>query len=389
MKQLGKNIILLLLIGGSVWAAASTAAAPVAIEYFYQPGCHDCEDVAAFILPQLEEQFPGQYRLHRYDMGIKENVLRLLRRQRQLHVADNPTVVIIVNGSVYLGGYDRIAAQLLPAVRAATAAPPTTHADAATADHAPVATAPSAPRELEQEVSFTPAMVIMAGLADGINPCVFSTLVFFLTLLLTLRVSRTKLLLSGGVYCLAGFLTYLALGFGMFRFLKLLTGYSLLRTGLNLVLLGLLLGLAMVSFRDAWRYYRTRQAAAVMLQLPDRIKTGIHRLMRRGLRYRLLLPGIFGIGVAVTLLESVCTGQVYIPTLILLTREAGPTSRWFFYLLLYNLMFILPLIILFLALGFGASMTRLLRWSRRNVIIGKIFLGVLFLGLAAILLHSW
>lgn len=108
--------------------------------------------------------------------------------------------------------------------------------------------------------------------------------------------------------------------------------------------------------------------------------------MRNGLKFRYLLPGAFTVGVLVTVLESVCTGQVYLPTLVLMSREFGAGSRWFGYLLLYNLMFILPLLLLFLAAWRGTSMPVFLNWSRKNVVAGKTALGCLFLLLAALML---
>ena len=108
--------------------------------------------------------------------------------------------------------------------------------------------------------------------------------------------------------------------------------------------------------------------------------------MRKGLNFRYLLPGTFLIGCLVTLLESACTGQVYVPTLVLMSREAGAGSRWFLLLLLYNVMFILPLLILFLAAWRGTTLSVFLHWSKANVVQSKIALGVFFLLLVSILI---
>jgi hypothetical protein len=147
----------------------------------------------------------------------------------------------------------------------------------------------------------------------------------------------------------------------------------------------LLVGFAALSFLDAWRFHQTGNPSSVTLQLPDRIKDRIHRTMKAGLRYNRLLPAVFVVGILVTALESVCTGQVYVPTLALLARAEGPASRWFVLLLLYNLMFILPLAVLLVLVWRGLGTPRLLAWSRRHVVPAKILLGLLFLALAAIL----
>ena len=83
--------------------------------------------------------------------------------------------------------------------------------------------------------------------------------------------------------------------------------------------------------------------------------------MRCGLKYRFLLPGAFMIGVIVTVFENICTGQVYVLTLVLMSKEFGFGSRWFGFLLLYNLMFILPLLVLLLAALRGTTTSIFLR----------------------------
>jgi len=107
--------------------------------------------------------------------------------------------------------------------------------------------------------------------------------------------------------------------------------------------------------------------------------------MKYGISYQTLLPGIFLIGILVTVFESVCTGQVYIPTLVLMTKDASGL-KWMLLLLLYNLMFILPLVIIFIAVFKGVKTPRLLEWSKRNVFISKLGLGCFFLLLAAVML---
>ncbi len=99
-----------------------------------------------------------------------------------------------------------------------------------------------------------------------------------------------------------------------------------------------------------------------------------------------LLPGIFLTGILVTILESVCTGQVYIPTLVLMAKETGGI-KWFLLLLLYNLMFILPLLLIFVIVYRGVSTMQLIRWSRHHIIFSKYLLAALFLLLALLILY--
>ena len=347
------------------------------IEYFFQPSCKECQKADVFILPQLEERYAGRYLLKKYDIGIKENYLRLVAYQERLHIDDNAPVCMIINGTIYLGGYKQIESRLFSLLDSPQAIPP---------PPASVSGNSSGKILRRRVASFSWGAIGVAGLVDGINPCVFTTLIFFLSLLSASKITGRKLLLVGGTYCIACFLAYLALGLGLFRFLKLLSGYHLLQEILEGALLFLLILLAFLSFRDAWKFRTHQDPRELVLQLPDNIKQKIHAVMRRGLQYRYLLPGAFAIGVVVTALESVCSGQIYLPTLTLMVKEGGSDIRVVGYLLFYNLMFILPLLFLFAAAYCGISSAKFLRWSKMNVLYGKYALGCFFLLLAGILI---
>jgi hypothetical protein len=97
-----------------------------------------------------------------------------------------------------------------------------------------------------------------------------------------------------------------------------------------------------------------------------------------------LVVGGLVIGAAVTVMESICTGQVYVPTLVLVIKSGRSAATAVAYLLLYNVMFILPLVVVFDLTFFGLRTGTLLDWSKRNVVVSKILLGVFFLVMAAL-----
>lgn len=211
------------------------------------------------------------------------------------------------------------------------------------------------------------------------------------------------MLMMGIPFCLASFATYTALGFGLLSVLHRLQGFGAAQTMLEAVMLGVLGIFAFLSFRDAYRFGMSGNASDVTLQLSDAMKGRIHRVMRWGVRKRgksgspcenrgrerqrlrlLVLAGI-AIGTAVTLLESVCTGQVYVPTLVMVIRSAGSTGKAWSYLLFYNLMFIVPLATVFLVTLLGLRTETLLSWSKKHVVVSKILLGMFFLVMAAVI----
>ena len=146
-----------------------------------------------------------------------------------------------------------------------------------------------------------------------------------------------------------------------------------------------LLALAAISLRDAWAYGRTGRPDAMALRLPDRLRDRMHAIMRVRLNTRRLWLGSAALGFLVTLIEGVCTGQVYVPTLVVLSRHPALSRQAVGLLLLYNLMFVVPHAVVFLAAWRGLTNARLLAWSRGHVVWSKAGLGLLFLALAAIL----
>ena len=64
--------------------------------------------------------------------------------------------------------------------------------------------------------------------------------------------------------------------------------------------------------------------------------------------------------------ESLCTGQVYLPTAYFVMKTPGMRAHAIGYLLLYNVMFITPLVVIFLMARFGAKSERLGDFLRRR-----------------------
>ena len=361
----------------AIFAIVSVVGSPVQIEYFYQPGCKECQSVTSLIIPRLEDQFSGKYTIKYYDISNRDNYIILAGYQEKFNITDNVSVSMVLNGHVYLGGYPKIEKDLFDAIRRMS-------------DDKGGKLPPASKDVLHRRsTAFSLGTIALAGLIDGFNPCVFATLVFFLSLLATYHVADKKLLLIGVVYCFSCFLTYLLLGLGLLQGLRPLQEHPLPKLILETALIVALVVFSVLSFRDAWAFHRSQQPASVMLQLPDSIKKHIHTIMRKGVRYRYLLPGIFFIGVAVTLLESVCSGQIYVPTLVFMTRECGIASKYWWYLLLYNLMFIAPLILLFIAFYCGIAVQQLISWSKRDVVYAKIAMGVFFLFMAVIMIYFY
>ncbi len=171
--------------------------------------------------------------------------------------------------------------------------------------------------------------VLLTGLLDGINPCALAILLFFVSFLFTIRKTRLSVARMGAVYIGAVYVVYFLIGLGLLRASTLFEGHWLGQAGaILLILLGLtnLLGAIFPRF-------------PIRLEVPERSKEGLQKWMHRA-----TLPTTLVLGVLVGLHTFPCSGGPYVAVLGLLGSQ---TSFWegVGYLVLYNLMFVLPLVV--------------------------------------------
>jgi len=353
----------------------------VLLEYFHQAGCGECEKVDAVIIPRLHENFHNRIRIIKYDVSSEEAFARFAYYRDKLNISGNEAICMVVNGRHAFNGYEKIESSLISQIKESLKRGETHDNSFDTASE-------NEKKKIlgRHSERITLGTLIIAGLIDGINPCVFSTLVFFMSVLTVSGMKRGRLLLFGSLYCLTCFLTYLLLGVGVLRFMKLFSGLSYMKEIFNWGFAALLLAFAVASFRDAWIYVKTGETGKILFQMPENLKNKIHEIIRRGSNSGNLAAGAVISGFLVTIIESVCTGQVYLPALAILARSDANSIKWISYLLLYNLMFIIPLIAIFATALAGTSISKMIKWSRRDVIVGKILLGILFITMAMIMI---
>lgn len=235
---------------------------------------------------------------------------------------------------------------------------------------------------------FTLPTVILAGLADGFNPCAFSIAIALALVLAAGGRTRSSRLIGGWAFCLGTFLTYMAMGLGLVHLLRMIDGFSLFYD-IAMALLSLsLFVLAFLSVRDAYRYRAAKDPSVISLQLPNGVKRLIHKVAEKSWSGPTVAITGLGCGFLVTLLDSLCTGQIYIPVLALVSRETD-ALRSLALLGAYNLAFIAPLIVIFSLAAKGADSRLLSRWSKRNVFPAKIAMAVVFVILGSLLMPQF
>jgi hypothetical protein len=384
MKTRAKAIVCAFLaVGCYASLAGDTGLPPVTIDYFYEAGCPACTRVKEQVLPELKERYEGFYVLNNRDVGEKSNVIMLVAYQHKLGITSNESVCMVVDYQYVFNGFDAIKKGLFNCIDKGVSR--RLAGNWTLPNHITVSSGDSLKIADERMQRFTLSAVIIAGFLDGINHCAISTIVFFMSLLTVSKLHGKAFLLMGIPFCIASFLTYFLIGLGLLRVFHSLSGFTYIRSGLNMTIICVLVVLAILSFRDGFRYWRTGDSHDVAVKLPGTITTKIHGIMRAGIAGRTLITGGLITGTLVTALEGVCTGQVYVPTLVMLAKSGQEQGRAVSYLLVYNLVSDIPLVAILALTYFGMKTQTLLEWSKKNVVISKILLGFFFLAMAVLI----
>jgi cytochrome c biogenesis protein CcdA len=308
----------------------------------------------------------------------------MLAYQKLCGDRQNGNVTIIVDRSILLSGYSNISAGLIDCVNKALLLRQYPNWKIA---EAPTFTAAEADAVVEECAStLTLPVVAIGGLVDGFNPCAISTLIFFISVLAIAKVNQRIRLMVGVSFISASFIVYTALGLGFIFALRQAPNFVMVKRNVELGIGLCMIPLAYLSFRDAVRFRKSERPSDVTLQIPRKIKLRIHSFMKSRLGSCGPILGGLIIGSGVTVLESVCTGQSYFPVLMYMLKQ-NPTSFCTWALLTtYNLLFVLPLAIIFICFHRGMEVTALISWSKRNLVVTKILLGLFFTAMAVLLL---
>ncbi|MBN1759256.1 MAG: hypothetical protein JW863_13100 [Chitinispirillaceae bacterium] len=230
--------------------------------------------------------------------------------------------------------------------------------------------------------------ILLAGLADGVNPCAIATMIFLISFLATQKRKRSEILVIGLSFTAAVFLTYLLMGVGAFKALTFLSKHLWISRTVKWTAVGFAGLVGVVCFRDAIVYKRSGKARDIKLQLPRAVKMRIHRVISTQLSGTSLVIGAVVTGFLVTLLEAVCTGQVYLPTIVLMTRQEGLRLTGRLYLIFYNILFVLPLLVVMILAYYGMTWDKLSKKMQNHLVPLKVLLGSVLLFLALFLAAS-
>ncbi len=214
-------------------------------------------------------------------------------------------------------------------------------------------------------------VVITTALIDSINPCAIGVLVLLITTLLSLSKNRNKMLLVGCIYISAIFLTYLAAGFGLLVVIQKLN----ISQQLSWLVGGIIIVLGLIEIKDFFWYGK-----GISLQIPPKRAKQIQEMMKK-----ISIPGSIVLGIFVAAVELPCTGGPYLAITTLLAK-IGLTWKVFWLLVFYNIIFVLPLIIILAMVYFGVKTQVIQEWKNKQKKWMRLFIGLVMLALGTLLI---
>ena len=365
MKILQRILFFILLI-----TSIAQGEIEVCVDYFFSSSCTECEKVGNHIKELTENYSPYIITWH-HNLNQISNYNLLVGMEQELESENNEPLVIFV-GSNYLCGAKSILKDLDSLLTKGMSG------GGVSRWRAPQNK--SGKKNIKSRFDkFTWPIVIGAGLVDGINPCAFATLIFFASMLACYRKTKTEILVTTAVFAVGVGMTYGVLGLFLFSTIRYTINLSWFRIYLQIFLVGSCLILFFLSLRDAYKYYISKNEEKLFLKLPNKLRNKIHNTFHKYTGRKIAFGGVFFAGVIVSLMESICTGQMYIPTLAIMAHQSETQVTALAMLLVYNLMFILPLFILAFAVSYGVKSLMLTKLLRRNIIPGQIIQAVFFL----------
>lgn len=356
---------------------------PIYVADFYEPGCHDCEK-AEQLLKQINFEYP-EMEIKRFDIATPEGVAiaEQLGELYQVPEYDRLLVPIVYIGDEYFLRntitYDNII-ESIEENKGKKYSPPWERVEE---DQTSVQD-----RLIKRFQSFGIGAIAISGLIDGINPCAFATIIFFISYLTLVNRKGKELLWVGAVFTLTVFLTYFLIGTGALKIVTSLSILPIVRKVFVFIMAAISAILAFLSLSDYLKFKKTGQTSESILQLPPRIKKLIHSTIRENVKTRNFVIMAAVTGFLVSILELACTGQIYLPTLIFISNVPELRTNALIYLLLYNFMFVVPLIIVFLFTYWGTSSQQWGEITKKNFGKVKLIMTFLFFGLAILLVTT-
>jgi cytochrome c biogenesis protein CcdA/glutaredoxin len=343
--------------------------------YFTETGCSHCDSFLYVQKAKLEHDYGVSIVLATHDIlsaaGYEQCVKML--KQKQLNFTVFP--VLFIGSNIYRGSsaIEENMPQEIEYYLAHGSYRPALHRTNELASNAD-----------QSDKAFVASIIpsILAGLLDGINPCAFSTMLFFLSFIALKRRDRRSLAWVGISFILAVFVTYFLIGLGFLGALRKYLSENRFSLYVDIFVSALAAIFAVLNVRDAVVATQGR-ASESLLQMPFFLKRMSHRFIRYFNQLPLYILGAALSGFLVSVIELACTGQIYLPTIAYMNQSAR-SSRSIILLLIYNVAFIIPLTLVFVLYFFGLRHERIRQWYGTHLVLVRVLSALFFIALGVL-----
>lgn len=310
------------------------------VYFFWGKGCPHCAAAKPF-LDKLAKRYPA-LEIKSYEVYENQENLEFMERLIKAYGKAPRGVPTFIYGDKVFEGYsDNIAREIESAVSASFKKQPPTGLpgdEQAEGTDPEQVTVPFLGTKDFRSVSLPVFTLIIAGL-DSFNPCAFFVLFTLLSLLLHAH-SRKKILFIGGIFIIFSggiYFMFMATWLNLFLIIGNISAVTFIAGIVALII-------AVINIKDYFLYKK-----GISLSIPDTSKPKLYEKMRRLLKtdsLPALLAGTIVLATTANSYELLCTAGFPMIYTRVLTFYALSTKKYYAFLALYNLIYILPLAII-------------------------------------------
>ncbi len=219
-----------------------------------------------------------------------------------------------------------------------------------------------------------------AGLADGINPCAIGMMLFLLGYLVIFADQKHKVLPIGMTYVATVFTTYFIVGLILYSSVNSFLAnpvYSKISDIIKVVMAEVLILAGIINIKD----FLFPGDEGFTLGIPKRVQPMLNKLVEKG-----SIPATILLGVLVTIFETPCSLPIYVGTLQVLGQQTNLGWQVFASIGMYNLLFVLPLIVILILIAKGVDLIKLKEWEHKNRSLMKLSIGVSIIAISLLML---
>ena len=397
------NVLLIAFLPFNLIKAQEVTVSPVPLKiriiYFYAYDCPNCAKIKPF-LEKINEKYKDKIDFLEHDVKDKEECRQLFFKFTEIYKLpeDKAKVPLIFAGNDYLLGVTDIENNLDAMIAQKIAKNENLKIDCHkfledwengnyssitpnlaicsadnSQDFCSIDNSANGEKPDNKKQAISIGLIITTAAVDSINPCAIAVLLFLIAVLISLKATKKRILAIGLVYIFGVFISYYLAGIGL---LGAINHFNIAKQ-INIFAGVIVIIAAFISIKEG-----LMPQSLQLLVIPEKTKKIVMNLMQKG-----SFPAVFLAGILVSAFELPCTGQVYLGILSLMSQE-NMKAQAYLYLLLYNLIFVLPLVIILIAAAWGLDIEKIQKLRKETRMGIKILIGVIMFILGVWLIYS-